>query len=96
MFAPEAEDQILKIYHYISEVESAEIAAKFTNAIIDFCESLQKLPFRGNKRDDISKDLRVIHYKKRTSIAYAVFEERVAILGVFYGGQNYAEKLNNQ
>ena len=40
-------------------------------------------------RNDIRPGLRVTNYKKRTVIAYAVAADSVAILGVFYGGQDY-------
>ncbi|HAS88443.1 MAG TPA: plasmid stabilization protein [Desulfovibrio sp.] len=96
VFSPEAEKQILNLYRYVAETESSEVATRFTNSIIEFCEGLKTFPLRGIQRDDIRKDLRVIHFKKRTSIAYAVFEERIAILGIFYGGQNYEEKLTKQ
>ena len=46
-------------------------------------------------RDDIRPGLRVINYKKRTVIAYAVLNDLVSILGVFYGGQDYETVLES-
>jgi plasmid stabilization system protein ParE len=46
-------------------------------------------------RDDIRPGLRITHYKKRTIIAFAVLDDTVAVLGIYYGGQNYEEKLDD-
>ncbi len=37
--------------------------------------------------------LRVTNYKKRATIAFYVEAQRVFIVGVFYGGQNYETVL---
>lgn len=94
VFAPEAEAQLTALYRYIAAAASPAVAANYTDAIVTYCESLQTFPQRGNRRDDIRPGLRVTHYKKRTIIAFAVEGELVSILGVFYGGQDYATLLN--
>lgn len=48
---------------------------------------------RGIRRDDIRPGLRVTNYKKRAVIAFDVAAERVSIIGVFYGGQDYETAL---
>ena len=89
-FTPEAQDQLVAIYRYIAaESASPIVAARYTEAIMEYCESLQSFPHRGNQRDDIRPGLRITHYRKRAVIAFAVDAEQVSILGVFYGGQNY-------
>jgi hypothetical protein len=40
VFAPEAEDQLAALYRYIASASSADIADQFTEAIVQFCESL--------------------------------------------------------
>ncbi|OBK23084.1 hypothetical protein A5634_06090 [Mycobacterium asiaticum] len=40
VFTPEAEDQLVELYRYIVAVKSAEVAARYTDAIIDFCQEL--------------------------------------------------------
>ncbi|MFW5498037.1 MULTISPECIES: type II toxin-antitoxin system RelE/ParE family toxin [unclassified Maridesulfovibrio] len=94
VFAPEFESQILDLFRYLKEVESLEVAADYTNAIIDYCASLAEFPMRGTARDDIRPGLRITHYKKRAIIAFAVLDDKVSILGIFYGGQNYEGKLS--
>ena len=89
VFAPEAEEQLVALYYYIADAASPETAAQYAERIVNYCNSLQKLPHRGKMRDDIRPGLRVTNYKKRTVIAYVVAEDLVSILGVFYGGQDY-------
>lgn len=92
-FAPEAEEQLLEIYRYIARAASAETAKRFTDAIVERCEKLATLPFRGTRRDDVRKGLRIIGYKKRVAIAFLVEEDAVSIVGIFYGGRDYEAYL---
>ena len=89
IFTPEAEEQLVALYHYIAAEASPNIAERYTSAIISYCEGLSAFPHRGVCRDDIRQGLRVTNYKGRTVIAYDVSVELVSIIGVFYGGQNY-------
>ena len=89
IFCPEAEEQLVALYHYIANVASPIIAARYIESIVNFCESLALLPHRGKIRDDVRSGLRSIHYKKRVIIAFAIQENQVSIIGVFYGGQDY-------
>jgi plasmid stabilization system protein ParE len=93
VFSPEAENQLIALYHYIADAASPDIAARYTENIINYCDSLQISPLRGTMRNDIRPGLRVTNYKKRTVIAYAVSSDLVSILGVFYGGQDYETVL---
>lgn len=68
---------------------SPEIAARYIEAIVTYCEGLTDFPHRGSACDDIRPGLRTIGYKKRVIIAFAVLDDRVAILGIFYGGRDY-------
>jgi len=89
VFSPEAEAQLLELYSYIADRASAEIAARFTDGIVAYCESLATFPLRGVRRDDIRPGLRITNFRKRVAIAFDVEGERVSILGIFYGGRNY-------
>ena len=80
VFSPEAEDQLISLYYYIAEIASPEIAAKYTEGIVDYCNSLQVLTNQGTMRDDIRTGLRVTNYKKRTVIAYCDNSDFVSIL----------------
>jgi toxin ParE1/3/4 len=89
IFTPEAEAQLTELYRYIAAAASPEAAARYTNSIVTYCEGLRTLPQRGIQRDDIRPGLRIMSYRKRVVIAFDVDADQVAILGVFYGGQDY-------
>ena len=91
VFSPEAEEQLVALYGYIADAASPDIAARYTEALVSYCESLRSFPLRGTARDDVRPGLRITNYKKRTVIAFEVdiHIEQVSIIGLFYGGQDY-------
>ena len=93
VFTPEALDQLEALYGYIAETASALVAQRYTDAIVTSCEGLQTFPLRGSSRDDIRPGLRITNYKGRAVIAFDVSGGRVSIIGIFYGGQDYAAAL---
>lgn len=93
LFTPDAEEQLVNLYSYIEKNASAEIALRYTNAVVEHCESLGTLPHRGTPRDDVRAGLRTTPYKRRTVIAYTVEADRVSIIGVFHGGEDYESAL---
>lgn len=95
VFSPEAEEQLAALYHHIAVVASPHIAARYTEAIVTYCESLHTFPHRGTMRDDVRPGLRITHYRKRAVIAFMVDVELVSIIGVFYGGQDYQTILQD-
>ncbi len=94
IFTLEAQDQLVSPYRNIAKKASAEIAMRYTDAIVKHCEALTLFPHRSTMRDDIRPGLRISNYRKRSVIAFAVQDDRVAIIGVFYGRQDYAAVLH--
>ena len=92
-FAPEAEAQLLSLYRYIAGEASPEIAERYLGAIVEHCEKLEAFALRGTPRDDIRLGLRTIPFKRRVTIAYAVTDDRVTVLGIYYGGQDFETLL---
>lgn len=76
VFSPEAEEQPAALYSCIAAAASPEIAARYTEAIVAYCEGLRAFPRRGIRRDDVRPGLRIVD------------AEQVSIIGVFYGGQD--------
>ncbi|QZA16834.1 type II toxin-antitoxin system RelE/ParE family toxin [Mycobacterium malmoense] len=74
VFAPEAEDQLVELYRYTAESGSAEVATRYTEEIVAFCEELAAFPHRGRARDDIRTGLRMIGFRRRVVIAFAVLD----------------------
>lgn len=93
VFSPEALEQLESLYEYIADAASPEIAYRYTSAIVTYCEGLHTFPLRGSRRDNIRPGLRITNYKKRAVIAFAVDADVVAIVGVYYGGQDYESAL---
>jgi plasmid stabilization system protein ParE len=95
VFTPEAEVQLVELYRYIAAAETAEVAARYTEAIIVYSGELAAFPHRGKARDDIRSGLRTIGFRRRVVIAFAVLDQTVAIIGVFYGGRDYEAVLSD-
>jgi len=95
IFTPEAQEQLAALYRTIAAATSPEIANRYTGALVTYCEGLQTFPRRCARRDDIRPGLRITNYKKRAVIAFDVDAERVSIIGVFYGGQDYETALQS-
>jgi toxin ParE1/3/4 len=93
IFTPEAQEQLVELYRYVSAAASPETAERYTSAIVTYCEGLQTFPNRGTRRDDVRPGLRITNYKKRAVIAFAVDAELISIIGVYYGGQDYETAL---
>ncbi|MEO7400643.1 MAG: type II toxin-antitoxin system RelE/ParE family toxin [Polaromonas sp.] len=93
VFTPEAMAQLEALYRYVAQATGPDIASRYTNAIVTYCEGLQTFPLKGMRRDDIRPGLRITNYKKRAVIAFAVEAEVVSVIGVYYGGQDYESVL---
>lgn len=95
VFTPEALHQLESLYRYVADAASPDIAQRYTEAIVKYCEGLCSFPHRGTRRDDVRPGLRITNYKKRAVIAFDVGQECVSVIGVFYGGQNYETVLQS-
>ena len=94
VFAPEAEEQLVALYGYIAKAASSAVAERYTSAIVTYCEGFRISPERGTRRDDIRVGLRITNYKGRAVIAFAVGASQVTVMGIYYGGLDYEEILN--
>jgi toxin ParE1/3/4 len=88
VLSPEAQAHLLAIRTHIERYAGAQVALDFTTAIIEHCASFTTFPERGTRRDDLRPGLRVIGFRRRISIAFAVADETITIIGIFYGGQD--------
>ncbi len=97
VFAPQAEDDLVEILEYIAEHGSPAVAARYTEAIVAYCETLSTFPHRGTQRGDIRPGLRVTNYRRRVVIAFEVDDVArvVSVLGVFYGGRDFERALGD-
>ncbi|CAN5221863.1 hypothetical protein BH09ACT1_BH09ACT1_17940 [soil metagenome] len=93
VFSQEALEQLEELYDFISDAGSPHNAADYTESIVSFCESLADFPLQGTARDDLRPGLRIIGYRKRVVIAFAIVTDAVAIVGILYGGRDYEHIL---
>ena len=89
VFSPEALDQLAAVRRYIAVASESEIASRYVDRIIAFCEKLKTHPRRGTQRDDLLPGLRTIGFKRRVTIVFRIRNDNVVVVGVFYGGRDF-------
>lgn len=87
-FSPTARSQLLSLHDYITAKSASHVAVRYVDAIIGYCEKFNHYPRRGTRRDDLLPGLRTVGFRRRVTIAFLVDDDRVTIVGVFYGGQD--------
>lgn len=92
-FLPEANGRLKALHDFIADKRSDQIADRFIDAIVAYCQGLKTYPKRGTPRDDIYQGLRVVGFRRRVTIAFSVEGDAVKIAGIFYKGQDYAAAL---
>ena len=97
VYAPEARMHLEELYTWIADRSgNPRRAETFVSALLDFCETLPVFPFRGVARDDVRPGLRTVGYRRRVVIAFAVDDESIQILGVYYGGRDHETALRQE
>jgi toxin ParE1/3/4 len=96
VFRREALTQLEELQDFVVAAGSPVAAAGLVDALLAFCEDLAPFPLRGTARDDIRPGLRTIGFRRRAVVAFAVREDAVVILGVYYGGRDYEPVLRSQ
>jgi len=88
VFAPEAQDDLLRLYDYIAVRSGPARARGYTERIASYCLDFATFPERGTRRDDLRPGLRVLGFARRVTIAFHVTTDRVTIDRVLYGGRD--------
>lgn len=88
-FRREARNQLEDLYFYIAGEGSPAIATRYTDAPLTYCDGLRMFPMRGSAHDKIYPGLRLINWRRRTTIAFLVSTTEVTIVGVYHGGQDF-------
>lgn len=77
-----APDNPARAQTYIEEIEKS-------------CEGLCKTPMLGVARGDLRPDLRILTLWRRVVVAYKVMPDRITVIRVFSGGQDYEAILGS-
>lgn len=88
-------DYIATTEHIERWTENRALANRTVDAIRTFIKSLNVVPHRGTKRDDLRPGLRIVPFGKRTAVAIEIDDDAriVTVLRVFYGGRDYEAVL---
>ena len=94
-YSPQARQQLTDLYTWIATASgSTDRAEGYVSAIVDYCDGLANFPMIGVAREDIRPGLRVVGFRRRITIAFAIAEETVEILDIYYGGRDYETLLS--
>jgi toxin ParE1/3/4 len=93
IYSQKADRELKSLERYISERESAEIAAAYIERIQLRCEKLLTAPLQGTRRDHVRPNLRTTGFEKRATIVFRVTRTTVRILSIAYGGRRYESGL---
>jgi len=94
---PDAIKDLENIYDYISDKSGfSERAWAYIKKLRQKCHELETSPLRGQQRDDLMGNLRIIPIDKKAVAAFIVDEEKqaVIILNIFYGGRDYESLMS--
>ncbi|MGV6847918.1 MAG: type II toxin-antitoxin system RelE/ParE family toxin [Marinibacterium sp.] len=94
-FAPEALDDLIRLYDRIAEAASPDTALGYITRIETYCGRLRLAAERGHRRDDIRPGLRIVGFERRITIAFIVSDTDVTVLRLFYGGRNWDVLLDD-
>lgn len=94
VFSPEAHDDLIALYDWITSAASPDIALSYIERLEEFCKMMKTASLRGHARDDIREGLRIIGFEKRVTIAFCVDDRCVTILRLFYSGQNWEDVMD--
>ncbi len=92
-YSEESGDDLDWIYDVVAEASSPGTASAYEQRIRAFCERLAFASERGQNRDDIRPNLRIIGFERRVTIAFVLEAEQVVILRIFYGGRDWETDL---
>ena len=89
---PDAIKDLEGIYGYITDKSGfPERAWAYVEKLQQKCRELETAPLRGQQRDDLMHNLRIVPIDKKAVAAFIVDEEKkaVLVLNIFYGGRDY-------
>ena len=88
VFEPGAQADLDDLYAWIADQAGVATAERYMQRIRRPCERLDIFPERGTRRDDIAPGLRLFGIERRVTVAFKVYDDRVAIIRVLYGGRD--------
>ena len=93
ILAPEAIEDLRRLYDWLANRTNELVAKRYVDRIEAFCRGFDTASERGHRRDDLRQGMRIAGFERRVTIAFAVDTDRVTILRIFYGGQDWERTL---
>jgi len=84
---------LVGVYEFITRAGNPQNAIGFVDRLSSFCHRLDVASQRGHRRDDMLPGLRIVGFERRVTVAFTVDEDRVNILRLFYGGQDWKREF---
>lgn len=88
VYSRRARGDLEEIFWFIAQ-DNPERATSYVAEIETACERLCQTPMMGIGRADLRPDLRILPLWRRVVVAYLVLPDRIDVLRVFSGGQDY-------
>lgn len=95
---PDAINDLNNIYEYIADESGLpEVAWAYIEKLRNKCYDFRTAPIRGQRRDDLRKNVRIAAIGKNAVAAFEVDEDRknVLVFNIFYGGRDYEAIMRN-
>jgi plasmid stabilization system protein ParE len=86
-FSAKAEDQLKRLENYLAIRFYPENSVRFVQRIVEACTSIGHAPYQGTRRDDLRPGVRLRGFEDKVAIYFEIFEDRVRILSIMYGGR---------
>ena len=94
VYSPRAQRHLTDLYEWIAhESGFPDRAEAYVSALMDRCDSLVDFPMVGRARDDVRPGLRTVGFRRRAVIAFAVTDEVIEVVGIYYGGCDHISLL---
>ena len=94
LFAPEAVEDLARLYAFISERGGRQIASAYIGRLENYCLAFDLASERGTMRDDIRPGLRIASFERNVTVAFRVTDAEVIFLRLFYAGTHWESLLN--
>lgn len=94
-FSEDARTDLIALYDWLSNAAGSKTALSYIERLETYCNGFDLASERGHVRDDIRQGLRIVGFERRVTIAFMVENNRVVILRLFYGGQNWTEIIEH-
>lgn len=92
-FSEDARGDLIALYDWIATAASPAISLSYIERLEAYILDFDFASERGHLREDIRPGLRIVGFEHRVTIAFTVEDNRVVILRIFYGGQNWADLM---